>query len=458
LLVFNPLSWQRSSLVDIDLDKGHEIVDRVTSQPVSYEVLSTGESYRHIRFLAQDVPSVGYKAYSLKEIPDAPPAPQVVSAGTLENQFYRVVLDAESGAVKSIFDKELNKELVNTGSAYRFDQYLYVTGGDQSPNRLLEYSANWPIPELTIHNAGGGRLVSVTNEPFAIAARLESSGVNTPKIETEVILFNGQKKIEFINHVRKTEVYSKEGIYFAFPLAMDQPQFRYEIQNGFVNPAHDQLPGAGKEWFSVQHWVAADQDGVTEGIIPVDASLITLGDIVRGTWPREFGQRPGTIFSQVMNNYYFTNYAAGQGGDFTFRYVLTSGSNLEPANLSRLGREEMSPLEVDQITSQDKAVNSPRPLDAAQASFLKVDQPDVALVTWKAAEDGKGTILRFLELSGKPAGVNAETPLLNVQGAWMADALERNQGPLATSPHGLRFSVKPFQIVTVRVEGTSAIK
>ena len=25
LLVFNPLSWQRSSLVDIDLDKGHEI-------------------------------------------------------------------------------------------------------------------------------------------------------------------------------------------------------------------------------------------------------------------------------------------------------------------------------------------------------------------------------------------------------------------------------------------------
>ena len=458
LLVFNPLSWQRSSLVDIDLDKGHEIVDRVTNQPVSYEILSTGESYRHIRFLAQDVPSVGYKAYSLKQVPDGPPTPQPVSANTLENQFYRVVLDAESGAVKSIFDKELNKELVNTSSAYRFDQYLYVTGGDQSPNRLLEYSANWPIPELTIHNAGSGRLVSVTNEPFGMTARLESSGVNTPKIETEVILFNGQKKIEFINHVRKTEVYSKEGIYFAFPLAMDQPQFRYEIQNGFVNPAHDQLPGAGKEWFSVQHWVAADQDGVTAAIIPIDASLITLGDIVRGTWPREFGHRPGTIFSQVMNNYYFTNYAAGQGGDFTFRYVLTSGRNLQPAHLSRLGREEMSPLEVDQITSQDKAVNSPRPLDAAQASFLKVDQPDVALVTWKAAEDGKGTILRFLEVAGTPAEVNAETVLLNVQSAWIANALERNQEPLTTSPHGFHFSVKPFQIVTVRVEGTSAIK
>jgi alpha-mannosidase len=273
-----------------------------------------------------------------------------------------------------------------------------------------------------------------------------------------VILFNGQKKIEFINHVNKQEVFTKEGIYFAFPLAMDQPQFRYEIQNGFVNPAHDQMPGGAKEWFSVQHWVAADQGGVTAAIIPVDAFLVTLGDIVRGTWPREFGQRPGTIFSQVMNNYYFTNYAAAQGGDFTFRYVLTTGNNLEPAQLSRLGREEMSPLELDQITPQDKAVNSPRPLAATQGSFLHTDQPNVALVTWKRAEDGEGTILRFLELAGKPAEVNAETSLLDVKSAWMADALERNQGPLTTSPHGFHFTVKPFQIVTVRVEGDSAIK
>ena len=226
----------------------------------------------------------------LKEIPDAPPAPQAVSGETLENQFYRIVLDAESGAVKSIFDKELNKELVNASSPYRFDQYLYVTGGDQSPNRLLEYSATWPIPELTIHNASGGRVVSVTNEPFGVAARLESSGVNTPKIETEVILFDGQKKIEFINRVHKTEVYSKEAIYFAFPLAMDQPQFRYEIQNGFVNPAHDLMPGAGREWFSVQHWVAADQDGVTRshnsrGRVPRYPGRHHAGDLAARVWP-----------------------------------------------------------------------------------------------------------------------------------------------------------------------------
>ena len=95
---------------------------------------------------------------------------------------------------------------------------------------------------------------------------------------------------------------------------------------------------------------------MTAAIVPVDASLVALGDIVRGTWPATFGRRPGTIFSYVMNNYWDTNYAAGQGGEFTFRYVLTSGSNLAPAYLSRLGWEEMSPLEINQITSQDKAL------------------------------------------------------------------------------------------------------
>ena len=458
LLVFNPLSWRRSNLVEIDLDKGLELLDLTTNRTVPYEILSTGPSYRHIRFLAQDVPSVGYKAYALKPNSEEPPAPQTTSERTIENQYFRVELDPESGAVKSIFDKELDKELVETASPYRFDQYLYVTGADQTPNRLLHYNPAWPVPGLTIHNAGGGRLVSVTKQPFGVVARLESSAVNTPRITTEVILFSAQKKIEFINHVNKTEVYTKEGVYFAFPFAMNQPRFRYEIQSGIVDPAHDQMPGAGKEWFSVQHWVAAEQDGVTAALVPVDAFLVTLGDIARGTWPKEFGQRSGTIFSYVMNNYYYTNYATGQGGDFTFRYVLTSGNNLEPASLSQLGWEEMSPLEVDHITSQDKAVNSPRPLALDQTSFLQVNRPGVVLVTWKVAEDGAGTVLRFLEVAGKENAIEVQAPLLAVRSAWMSDALERKQEALSVSAHAFRFAIKPYQIVTIRLEGTANLR
>ncbi|HZO99304.1 MAG TPA: polysaccharide lyase family protein [Terriglobia bacterium] len=458
LVVFNPLNWERSSLVEVDINKDVELLDIATQQAVPFEVLRTGEGYRHIRFLAEKVPAVGYKCYALQPARSEPAAPSESSTTTIENPYYRVSLDADSGAVRSILDKELNRELVDSTSPYRFNQYVYVTGADKPRNRALEYNPVLPLPDLQPHGATGGRLISVTKVPYGTVARLESSAVNTPRVETEVVLFDSQKKIEFINHVRKTKVYTKEAVYFAFPFAMDHPEFRYETQNGFVNPAKDMIKGAGLEWFSVQHWVAANQDNISVALVPVDGHLVTLGDIVRGTWPKEFGTRKGTIFSYLMSNYWETNWPAGQGGDFTFRYVMTSGATIDPGALSRLGWESMSPLEINEIKTQDKAITPPRPLDRAQSSFLQVNEPNVVLVTWKRAEDDRGTILRFVEVAGKSSTASISTPLLNIDSAWKCNAVEENKQALSVSTHGLEFPVKAFEIVTIRVQGSPALK
>jgi hypothetical protein len=457
LIVFNSLNWSRTSMVEIDLEKGSEIVDLSTRQAVPYEVLFTGRNLRHVRFLASDVPAVGYKCYQLRAGGAEPSAPAASGTTTLENRYYRVELDAANGSIRSLFDKELKRELVDSSSPYRFNQYVYVTGADEGPNRLVDYSSVTPIPKLTPHPAGQGKIRSIVKLPFESVAWLESSGLNTPLIETEIILPDGQKRIELVNHVRKDKVYSKEGVYFAFPFALDRPQFQYAIQNGYVDPAKDILPGGGREWFSVQQWVAARQGEIAAAIVPVDAPLVTLGDVVRGTWPTEFGERRGTIFSYVMNNYWDTNYSAGQGGDFTFRYVVTSGLDLEPAALSRLGWEALTPVETDEISYQDKAINAPGPLDPAKSGFLNVDQPGVVLLAWKEAEDRNGYIMRFLEIAGQPASVNVHAPLLDVQSAWLCNAMEENQRPVAVSGRGFSFAVKPHEIVTVRVQGKPAL-
>jgi alpha-mannosidase len=53
--------------------------------------------------------------------------------------------------------------------------------------------------------------------------------------------------------------------------------------------------------------------------------------------------RRGTIFSYIMNNYWDTNYRAGQGGHFKFHYILTSSSSTDVSALSRMGWEEVTP-------------------------------------------------------------------------------------------------------------------
>ena len=457
LIVFNPLNWSRSGLVTADLSEKDEIVDPSTGQVVPVEPLANGKDFQHVRFVAADVPATGYKVFQLRRSEKPATPATATQTTTLESRYYRVQLDAATGAVRSIYDKQLRRELVDQHSPYRFGQYLYVSGGDKEPNSLLQYRLVSPKPDLQIHPAQNGHLVSVTSTPYGWVARLESTATNTPRITSEIRLFEQEKKIEFVEDVNKKEVDSKEAVYFAFPFAMDKPQFQYEIQTGVVDPAKDMYPGAGHEWFSVQHWVSVQQNGVSATVMPLDVPLVTLGDINRGAWPTQFGQRTGTIFSYVMNNYWFTNYRAGQGGNFRFHYIVTSTPATDAARLSRMGWEEVTPLEKDEVTSQDKAQNLPRPLDGRQDSFLKVNDVNLLLETWKPAEDGRGTILRFLDLGGTTRTVTAQTPLLQVQQAWQTDAVERNRNPLSlVGSSGFQFTMHPHEIMTVRIAGTDA--
>jgi hypothetical protein len=473
LIVFNTLNWKRSGSVSIDLNKGNEIVDALTNEPVPHEVLSNGSERVGNRFRAEDVPPTGYKVYSMRQTQKVAPVSEPQQSASLESTYYKVQLDPATGAVRSIYDKQLQRELVDQNSPYRFGQYLYVTGGDKAPNTILQYSHVYPNAELEVHPSHDGKIVSVVRTPSGQVAHLESQNLNTPAIKTEIRLFDHEKKIEFVEDIDKNEVVTKEAAYFAFPFAAKQPQFQYEIQNGVVDPAKDMYPGAGHEWFTVQHWVSEQQDGVSGTVMPLDAPLVTLGDINRGQWPEKFGERPGTILSYVMNNYWDTNYRAGQGGHFSFHYVVTSAAATNPADLSRMGWEEITPLETDIVTTQDKAVsvaaegqsnggvqpsgnrpnlNSPVSLDGKQQHFLEVEDPNVLLETWKPAEDGNGTVMRFLDFGGTERTVTVRIPNLSLDHAWQTDAVERGQTALSIASDGqFQFTMHPHEIVTIRV-------
>ena len=450
LIVFNTLNWPRSGLVELDLDKGDEIVDPLSGATIPVEVLRRENHLNYVRFVAQDIPAVGYKVFLLKRTMTDPSPEQSSQSTTLESPYYRIELDPASGAVKSIYDKVLHRELVNQHSDYRFGQYLYVTSQTPANNE----HATWYRGKLNfqIHPAHNGKLVSVVRTPYGWEAHMLSTATNTPTIATEVRLFEHEKKIEFIEDLNKDDTLSKEAAYFAFPLAISHPRFEYEIQTASMDPSKDMLPGAGHEWFSVQHWVSAQADGVSTTVMPLDVPLVTLGDIDRGNWPDSFGERPATIFSFAMNNYWEDNYRASQGGSFRFRYVITSAPSTNEGELSRMGWEEATPLEFNQITEQDKSVNRSSPLNGSQSSFLQVDDPNLLLDTWKPAEDGNGTILRFLDLGGQTRSVVVHLPVFQLTGVWQTDAVERNQSQLSVG-NGEEFTVivHPHEIVTVRI-------
>jgi alpha-mannosidase len=458
LVVFNSLSWQRSGLVELDLDSDATLSEYPDKTSVPFEILHEGTGYRHVRFLAKDVPSMGFKCFSIEihhgnnENTSGPPSEATATTSdAIENEYYRLQVDPFSGAIKSIFDKQLHRELVDASSPYRFNQYVYVQGGGPQQTQIVYMRKSLPLAQLTITPSSAGKIVSLKKTPFAQILTVESTDIHTPSIRSEILLYDAEKKIEFVNHITKDFVLDKEAVYFAFPVAAPTPSFQYEIQNGWVDPSKNMLKGANLEWFTVGHWVKASATDDDVAIVPVDAPLVTLGDINRGTWQEEFKPKSSTIFSYAMNNYWHTNYRAAQGGEITFRYVMTSGPSLSPADLSRLGRAAMNPLETDQVIEQDKVGNPERPLEPAPLSFFQVDAPGVILESWKAADDGNGTMLRLLETAGAEGKATLRFPLLHLQKAWRCTAVEDNLNEIPVQPQSLEITLKPHEIVTVRI-------
>lgn len=458
LVVFNTLNWPRSGAVELDLDRGMVLTEYPVKTSVSLETLHEGAGYRHVRFLAKDVPAMGFKCYSLEEEhrseageeTSAKEAPQQ-QPDSMENAFYRIQMDPAAGAVRSILDKQLNRELVDASSPYRFNQYLYVEGGGKPATQIVYMQQSLPIAQLTITPSSGGRIVGWRTTPFGQILTVEARDVNTPSVRSEIILFNNEKKIEFVNHVNKAAVREKEAVYFAFPVAAAKPAFTYEIQNGWVDPSRDMLKGAGLEWFSVGRWVKASAGDWELAIVPVDTPLLTLGDINRGVWPQKFDPKSSTIFSYVFNNYWHTNYRAEQGGEAIFRYVMKSAPSLSPEELARFGRAAMTPLETGQIIDNDKVGNPDRPLEPGPLSFLQLDAPDVVVENWKTAEDNNGTILRLLETGGHESKARLTFPLFSVKRAWISNAVEEDQEEIPVTESSLEVPLKPHQIVTIRI-------
>jgi hypothetical protein len=446
-VVFNSLAHERSGLVEMDLSNGMALAD-AGGQAVALETVRTGAGYRRVRFLAERVPAMGYRVYRLESRPAANAAPAPKPANVVENSFYRVTVDPARGGVSSIFDKQIGRELVNPRSPYLLGQYLYVSGGEGT--RLIHSSEHLPAAKLTVTASGSAAAVNVTPAPWGQSLSYRVSGPHAPEIAVEIRLFDGEKKIEIVNRVKKEPVSDKEAVYFAFPFAASNPQFEYEGQTGTVNPARDELAGGCREWYTTGRWARVSGGGVSAAVIPLDAPLVTFGDINRGLWPEKFEPRSSAIFSYALNNYWHTNFPRVQSGEFLFRYVLTSGSDLNPAALSRMGREALTPLELGELARNDK-VGLRGSLPDTAASFLGLSGDGVELETLKPAEDGNGYIARLHETGGRAATARLASRLLQIDRAWLCNAAEDNQREIATQKDGLGIAMPSYSIVTVRL-------
>ena len=264
----------------------------------------------------------------------------------------------------------------------------------------------------------------------------------------EITLPAAEKGIELTYSLQKDATLRKEAAYFAFPFAGDHPEFGYESQNGWIDPARDELIGGSREWYAVNHWAAMTSDGATAAVIPW----------MRPSSPSEtsFAER-GRLISIPGAALFFPGSCRTTGiptmrrrrvETIVFRYRIVSTKEFDAQQLTRLGWEAMTPLESDQVGPSP----TPHALHGASASFLHLSADSVVATTWKLAEDGDGSILRLEETAGRAETVAVDSSYLRLSRVWLCNVLEEKSKELPVAADGIHLTIPAYGVVTLRFE------
>jgi hypothetical protein len=317
-----------------------------------------------------------------------------------------------------------------------------VAGGAKT--RIIETG---PEPKLTISTPKKAKMYRAKLGELGSMMVVVTSATMTPKLTTSVIVWNDVKRIDFLNSLTKTQTYEKEAVYFAFPFAAQKPVFRYEIPAGVVCANTGMLPGACLDWFTVQHFVQiAGKDAAITWATP-DAPLVCFQDINRGKWQTRLPLLSGHLYAYVMNNYWFTNYLAGQGGDFAFRFAITSRRQADQVASARFGWDASNPLVAVAVKP-----NPQGPLAAGSGSLISVDEPSVLVVGTRQARDGRGLLIRLWELTGKATTAHVRLGPLAIRNATSCNLVEEPQGPLVVRDAAIEVPIRGSGLATVRVD------
>ncbi len=433
LVILNPASWNRTDMVQVKLPPGTSIADP--------DIASCDDADGTL-LLVKDVPASGYRVLKLGPKTARPVQPS--EGHTLESAWYRVKFDPANGAVISLFDKELNRELVDPKAPYQLNQYLYVAGGQ---NTRIVMNLRNPEPSLTISTPERATLRRVRLGDLGERMIIETSAVMAPRLVTEVTVWNQLRRVDIVNRLTKTQTYDKEAVYFAFPFAADKPTFRYECPAGIVNANTDMLPGACLDWFAVQHFVEIESSDAAIAWATPDAPLACFQDINRGKWLRELPMNTGHLYAYVMNNYWHTNYKPGQGGDHLFRFSITSRAKGDNTASARFGWAASNPLLAVPVEGQ-----SGGRLPAGSASLVDIAEPNVLLIGAKQAEDGKGLVLRLWEVSGQPTTAHVRLNHLPLRRATVCNLVEEPQGKLQVRDNVVTVPIRGSGLSTVVVQ------
>jgi alpha-mannosidase len=434
--VFNPLSWERRDVVKLKLpeaEMNEYAVFDLQGKEIASQIVPIKRHVREILFVAENVPGLGYKTYVLKkQKPLLKSADIRISQGEIENGFYKVAIDPESGWIKSIVDKRNGREILSgPGNELQlledlpaqWDAWNIGLTGRKFPSTLrkIEIAETGPVRVVL-------RLYRDYLKP-GVKKDFPTEDFPSTFFTQDIALYSGLDRIDFKTDVDWWEEHTMLKV--AFPVTVNNTFANYEIPFGSIQRSTLMNTSWEKAKFEVPaaRWADLSESGYGVSLLnnskygyDIKGNIIRLSLLRSPNWPDPTADR----------------------GKHSIEYALYphQGTWKEAMTVQR-GYEFNYPLLPFKNEVHKGSLPEPH-------SFMKLEPSNLVLTTVKKAEDSDAWVLQWYEAKGEDSQAVLTLPR-TCKKVVSSNFLEEEGAPVPFDKNIVTVKTKKNSVVTIKV-------
>jgi alpha-mannosidase len=388
VVVYNPLNIEREDVVvsNIAFPGGTPQGVRAIG-PEGKEVPSQIDGQENgktkVLFLAK-VPSVGFAVFDVQptDQPAAAGSELKVSESSLENARYRISVD-QNGDVSSIFDKQLNRELLKAPARLAFET--------EKPHDWPAWNMDWEDQQKPprAYVEGPAEVRVVENGPVRVALEITRESEGSKFVETiRLSAGDAGNRVEFANSIDWHT--AAAALKATFPLTASNPEATYNWDIGTIARSNDydrKFEFPSHQWFDL-----TDRDG--------EYGVTILSGCKYGSdKPDDNTLRLTLLYTPGLgtgNGRFYSDQTSQDWGHHEFTYGLASH-----AGDWRDGQTDWQAWRLNQPLIAFQSEKHAGALGKT-LSLLKTDNSRIRVLAFKKAENGDDLIVRLVELNGEP--------------------------------------------------------
>lgn len=422
VIVFNPLPWPRTDIAEVTLDydkvpaqltardaTGATWAAQVASSKTIYEAFERCQ----VIFAARDVPAFGFKVFWIERSDAAPDSGLAAGDYWIESPRCRVEVDAKTGHVIALRDKQLGRDILARGAR---GNVLRLLGDDSGGHTAWEIKYTGDVAELA--NPVSVRVVERGPVRATVEVRYFREG---SVYHQRISLYEDIERIDFPTTIDWREYHT--ALKVCFPVAVDVDEFVREIP--FGNIAHqcngDEVPA--QKWIDLSdgEWgVSLLNDSKYSHSVTGSEMTITL---LRSTTDPD----PVADLGRHTMTYSLVPHTGG------WREALTQ----------RRAEELNAPLLARAVDRHEGALGS-------EYSMLSVEPDNVFVSATKLCEDSNDLLVRVWEAHGQATRARVTLPIAQAA-VTEVDLLEDTLGPAEATDGVLVVDIKPYEIRSFKV-------